>query len=231
MCGRYADFRTLQDLADAFVITPENIDAEARGLPASWNSAPTQRVRMVAERADDQGEIRRLLATARWGLVPSWAKDPAVGSRMINARSETAATKPSFASALARRRCLLPADAYYEWQRTPGSAARTPRVPFAIRRAGGEVFAFAGLYEVWGPEDLVTVTILTAAASGELAAVHDRRPLVLPPSAWDRWLDPAGGAQEVADLLAMPAPPCEIYEVGSQVNSPRENSAGLLDPA
>lgn len=230
MCGRYADFRATQDLADAFVIAPQHIDESARRLPASWNVAPSHSVRIVAESADDRGEVTRRLATARWGLVPAWAKDPAIGHRMINARSETAATKPSFARAMARRRCLIPADAYYEWQQTPQSAPRSPRVPFAIRRRHGESFVFAGLYEVWGPDHLVTTTILTAEATGDLAAIHDRRPLALPPYAWDRWLDPAVDAVGVTDLLSVPAPPCDIYEVSARVNNPRENSADLLAP-
>src|SRR5918998_6934694 len=151
MCGRYASFRDAQDIADDFAVA--EIADDARLLPPSWNVAPTDPVRIVVERAaKDTGEIVRSLRLARWGLVPSWAKDPGVGARMINARAESLLEKSSFAKPLAVRRCLLPADGYYEWRKLPlpeGAPARAkvPKQPYWIHPADGGLAVLAGLYE------------------------------------------------------------------------------------
>ena len=188
MCGRYASFREAQDLADAFAVSPDGIAEDARLLPPSWNVAPTDPVRVVVERephvpseeraagggaTEAAGSPERSLRLARWGLVPGWAKDPSVGSRMINARVESLAEKPAFRRALVSRRCVVPAEGYFEWKKPDGSAPpRTPKQPFWIHAEDGSPLAFAGLYEFWrdparADDDplrwLVSMTIVTAA--------------------------------------------------------------------
>ena len=244
MCGRYASFRDAQDLADEFAIA--DLADDARLLPPSWNVAPTDPVRIVVERAaKGTGEVRRSLRVARWGLVPSWAKDPGVGARMINARAESLLDKPAFAKPFAARRCLVPADGYYEWRRietppAPGSTARKPKVskqPFFIHPDGSAVAAFAGLYEFWrdrtkADDDparwLVSTTIVTTAATPALASIHDRMPLSLAPDLWDAWLDPAVGKDEAAGLLAAPEVRMAAQEVAPLVNSVANNGPELV---
>ena len=164
-------------------------------LAANWNVAPTDPVPLVriSTRRGD-----RVLSTARWGLVPHWAADTRRAARMINARSETVATSPAFAPSFARRRCLVPADGWYEWVRT-GKVKQA----YYMTPADGSVLAFAGLWSAWGngAEPLITCSVLTTTALGDLARVHDRMPLILPPERWASWL--AGGG-DPADLLAPP---------------------------
>ncbi|MBO3089060.1 SOS response-associated peptidase [Cellulomonas dongxiuzhuiae] len=244
MCGRYASFREDQAIADEFAVA--TVADDVRLLPPSWNVAPTDGVRMVVERADRAtGEITRQLRVARWGLVPSWAKDPSIGSRMINARVETLADKPAFAKPLAARRALLPADGYYEWQAAPEPPAGSPRArkapkqPFWIHPQDGSVAALAGLYEFWrdptrADDDpdrwLVSVTIVTRAATEAMAAIHDRQPLVLPPDAWSAWLDPAVGADGARELLDVPPPPLRATPVSTGVNAVANNGPSLITP-
>lgn len=235
MCGRYASFRSDQDLADEFAISL--VADDARLLPPSWNVAPTDRVRLVVERADRAtGEVTRRLEMARWGLVPSWAKDPSVGNRMINARAESLADKPAFARPFAQRRALLPADGYYEWQ---AGVAKGPKQPFYIHPADGSIAALAGLYEFWrdpsrADDDplrwLVSATVVTRPASQQLARIHDRQPLILPREAWDTWLDPGVGADEARALLEADPPPLVAAPVSTLVSSVRNNGPELLDP-
>lgn len=244
MCGRYASFRDAQDLADEFAIA--DLADDARLLPPSWNVAPTDPVRIVVERAaKDTGEVRRSLRVARWGLVPSWAKDPGVGARMINARAESLLDKPAFAKPFAARRCLVPADGYYEWRKietppAPGSTARRPTVtkqPFFIHPDGPAVAAFAGLYEFWrdpakADDDptrwLVSTTIVTTDAAPALASIHDRMPLTLAPDRWDAWLDPAVGKDEAAGLLVAPEVRMKAQEVAPLVNSVANDGPELV---
>jgi putative SOS response-associated peptidase YedK len=242
MCGRYASFREAEDLADAFLIAPPDVAEDARLLPPSWNVAPTDPVRIVVERED-----RRSLRLARWGLVPPWAKDPSVGSRMINARTETLATKPAFRRALAARRCLVPAEGYYEWQAADGAAFDRPgggraKQPFWIHPADDGPLAFAGLYEFWrdrlrADDDplrwLVTMTIVTGGAPSDsvLAAIHDRRPVILDPSRWGAWLDPrVQDTDAVVALLHRPAPPLVATPVSTEVNRVGTDGPQLIDP-
>ena len=242
MCGRYASFREDQALADEFAVA--TVADDVRLLPPSWNVAPTDGVRMVVERADRAtGEITRQLRVARWGLVPSWAKDPSIGNRMINARVETLADKPAFARPFAARRALLPADGYYEWQARPeeaeGPRRRHPKQPFWIHPADGDVAALAGLYEFWRdpskPDDdpdrwLVSVTVVTRPATEAMSAVHDRQPLVLPRDTWDAWLDPAVGADAAQGLLRRDPPHLVATPVSTQVNAVGNDGPALLDP-
>ena len=241
MCGRYSSTKAPADLADEF----RAVDATDGGKVAYFNVAPTKQVVAVVERhpRDEEGtpdpeHVERTLRMLRWGLVPSWSKDLSGGARMINARVESAAQKPAFRRALAARRCLLPADGWYEWQRGPEH-----KQPYFTHYRDGSSIALAGLWEYWKPKDdpdnrypdgLVTAAVLTTDAVGPLAQVHDRMPLVLPPSAWDAWLDPDRGPDDdaVAALLAPPAPELvarmELRPVSPRVNNVRNNGPELL---
>jgi len=213
MCGRYASTRSSADLAELF----EAFDSTDGELVADYNIAPTDPVPIIRVRE------QRELVVARWGLVPHWARDPRVGARMINARAETVATSSAFAPSFANRRCLVPADGWYEWLRLPTGAKQAY---FLTPRDGG-VLAFAGLWTAGG--DLVTCSIVTMAAIGELTEVHTRMPLFLPPERWTQWLY---GGGEPADLLA--APPAiflagmEIRPVGPAVGDVRNDGPHLV---
>lgn len=244
MCGRYASFREDQSIADEFAVA--TVADDVRLLPPSWNVAPTDGVRMVVERADrTTGEITRQLRVARWGLVPSWAKDPSIGSRMINARVETLTDKPAFSKPFAARRALLPADGYYEWQAGPeppaGSprARRSPKQPFWIHPHDGSVAALAALYEFWrdptkADDDpdrwIVSTTVVTRAATEAMAPIHDRQPLILPPEAWSAWLDPAVGADDARELLELAPPALTATPVTTRVNAVANDGPDLLEP-
>ncbi|MEN0128575.1 MAG: SOS response-associated peptidase, partial [Brevundimonas sp.] len=231
MCGRYASFREDQALADEFAIA--TVADELRLLPPSWNVAPTDGVRMVVERADrETGEITRQLRVARWGLVPSWAKDPSVGNKMINARTETLAEKPAFKRAFATRRALLPADGYYEWKKPEAGATSKRKQPFYLHPGDASPLALAGLYEFWKDpskdEDdpsrwLVSATIITRPALPALAHIHDRQPLMLRAEDWAAWLDPAVGADGALDLLSAQPPTIVATPVSTQVNAVANN--------
>lgn len=232
MCGRYVNALTEQELLDEFELAVKADDP--RLLPEDWhpsfNVAPTHEVLVVAGPTEKLPE--RHLEPARWGLVPSWAKDPGIGARMINARSETVAEKPSFRSAFAKRRCLVPASGYYEWQVTPDG-----KVPHYIHAADDAALAFAGLYEFWrdkaagdGAEWLVTCTILTTAARGEMTAIHDRQPVMLTHEERGGWLDPESTPDELFAAIDAPAPELAWHHVGKAVGSPRNNSPELIAP-
>lgn len=244
MCGRYASFRQAQDLADAFAIRSglqevlPLYDDEVEHLPPSWNVAPTDPVRIVVERATADQPPVRSLKVARWGLVPSWSKDARGGARMINARAESLLTKPAFAKAAASRRCIVPADGYFEWLPPQPSAPRLKR-PCYVHPVDGDVLALAGLYEFWRDRSradddparwLVTTTIITAPASGHLAELHDRRPVALAPQRWDQWLDPGVGAEEAVALLETAPPEQDFYEVSTAVNRVGTQGPELLEP-
>lgn len=228
MCGRFVATAPPAALADYLRV--DEIRTEA--LEASWNVAPTDQVYAVSESSKD--EHLRLLGTYRWGLVPSWAKDVKVGARMINARAETLESK--FKAAYTRRRCLLPADGFYEWEKLDDGKKQ----PWFIHRADEAPMVFAGLWEIWRdptsesdePDLLRTCTVVTTAANDLLRRIHDRMPVVLSPQDWDRWLDrtitdPAA----VRDLLA-PADPrqFEMFAVSPRVNSVRNNDGELVAP-
>lgn len=222
MCGRYADFLADQDLADAFSLAITT--NEARLLPPSFNVAPMQLVRVIRP-----GEAAPTLDVAKWGLVPSWAKDPSIGSRMINARLETLTEKPSFRTAVAKRRCIVPASGYFEWK-TDGTRKR----PYFIHPADGAPLAFAGLAEAWRPtaddEWLITCTIVTTAARGDMRDIHDRQPVMMRPDAWRTWLDRASTADEYLDAAHADAPELAWHEVGKAVGNVRNNSPELVEP-
>ncbi|MFT4288239.1 SOS response-associated peptidase [Nocardioides sp.] len=240
MCGRYASSRDAGDLADEFEVDQLRIDAL---LPKSWNVAPTDPVYAVLDRPPRPDRPReRQLRELTWGLVPSWAKDARIGSRLINARMETVADKPAFKRAFAAKRCLLPADGYYEWYETEqpatGKAGRRAKQPFFIRPADGGVLAMAGLYEIWRdprrPDDdphpfRWTCTIITTNAEDSLGRIHDRMPLMVERERWDEWLDPTTPA--TLDLL-VPAAPGRLtaYPVTTLVNNVKNNGPELVEP-
>ncbi|MCC3293203.1 SOS response-associated peptidase [Arthrobacter sp. zg-Y411] len=232
MCGRYVMARATSDLVSAFAVE-QTVGPEV--LP-SWNVAPTDDVRIVTERFRQEEPVRRL-ATAKWGLVPVWAKDPKIGARMINARRETILEKPAFRKAAVKRRALVPADGYYEWEKTTDG-----KIPTYLYSEKRDPLAFAGLYEFWPdpalPEDhehkwLLSVTIITTQATDALGHIHDRTPLIIPPDLYADWLDPKlTGGSDVAQLLdAVPEPVLTPRVVSSQVNSVRNNGPELIEPA
>jgi putative SOS response-associated peptidase YedK len=212
MCGRY----TITDPDQAQAAVAEILDdpTPIPDLPPRFNAAPTQSLPIVANRTT------RALELARWGLVPSWAKDLAIGNKMINARSESLAEKPAFREALARRRCLVPADGFFEWQK-----AGKQKQPYFIHQEARRPFAFAGLWDRWKqPDDtwLISFTIVTCRPNEVVAALHDRMPVVVAPADWERWLsrDPMP-AEALADIFAPPDPAgWEAEPVGAFVNKP-----------
>ena len=228
MCGRYANFLAEQDLIDAFSIA--SVADEARLIPPRYNIGPTQLVQIVRPRKDDADA--RELATARWGLVPSWAKDPGIGVKMFNARVETIAEKPSFSKAFASRRCIVPASGYYEWHTTPEG-----KNPYFIHPAHGGPLAFAGLFEVWKDrtvEDapwVVSTSIVTTAARGPMATIHDRQPVMFTPDNWEVWLDPESSQADLLAAAADDAPALEWHAVGKGVGNIRNEGPELVEPA
>ncbi|MGZ8738417.1 MAG: SOS response-associated peptidase, partial [Nocardioides sp.] len=215
MCGRYASSRKPEDLIEEFEVVDNRI---RQPLEADYNVAPTKEVYAVVQRPpsrDSDEPPQRQLRALRWGLVPSWAKDPSIGNRMINARMETVAEKPAFKRAFAVRRCLLPADGYFEWYPTSQKtkAGRPAKQPFFIRPADGGILAMAGLYEIWrdptrdedDPDRFRwTCTVLTTQAEDAVGHIHDRMPLMVEPDRRAAWLDP--GVSSKDDLLSLLVP-------------------------
>ena len=213
------------------------IDEVAGPLPGpDYNVAPTDPVPAIMERDRADGR-RRVLAEVRWGLVPSWSKDAKGAARMINARFETVAEKPAFRKALATRRCLLPADGYYEWYAqtvdpSVPAGRRPPKQPFFIHPADGSLLAMAGLYEFWkNPvgEWLATCTIITTTAADAVGHIHDRMPMTVPRERWDDWLDPAL-VEGAVQLLQSPATELEAYAVSRLVSTVGNDGPGLIAP-
>jgi putative SOS response-associated peptidase YedK len=220
MCGRFTLTRLEHKLADVFDIqdVPE--------WQAQFNVAPTQTVITVLHHS----EHNRVFELLHWGLIPSWSKDPSIASKLINARSETVAEKPSFRSAFKKRRCLIIADGFYEWQRTEGK-----KQPFYFQVQGKQPFGFAGLWEEWHSsegEQINTCTILTTSANSLMAPVHDRMPVILKPEDYNLWLDPqVQDSRKVQPLLQpFPAEAMTAYPVSTIVNSPKNNKPECIAP-
>lgn len=219
VCGRYASTRSAADLAALF----EAVDT-TQGVDPRYNLAPTDPapvVRMSRRRG------ARTLTLGRWGLLPHWARDPRGGAKMINARAETVATTRAYAAAFAARRALVPADGWYEWCRVEGGA----RQAYFMTPADGSVLALAGLWSRWGDPGLVTFSVVTTRATGAPAAVHDRMPLVLAPTDWDRWLTGTHDGDAIA--LLRPSEPgllagLEIRPVGPAVGNVRNDGPQLV---
>jgi len=253
MCGRYASSRSPDDLAEEFEVVDARLD---KVLPPDYNVAPTKEVYAVLDRVprpdDEDGgaaeaEPVRQLRVLRWGLVPFWAKDPSIGSRMINARMETVAEKPAFRRAFAGRRCLLPADGYFEWYPTQqtgtaqkGKGGKPLKQPFFIKPKDGSVLAMAGLYEIWkdptrdddDPEKFRwTCTVLTTEATDEVGRIHDRMPLLVTPDRRAAWLDPRTPKDQLPALL-VPAQQggLEAFPVSTAVGNVRNNGPELVEP-
>jgi putative SOS response-associated peptidase YedK len=243
MCGRYANTTSPAQLMADF-----EVDEEFDGLPGpDYNVAPTVAVPAVFERrVKETGEVRRRLAPLVWGLVPSWAKDPSIGSRMINARLETVAEKPAFRKAFSSRRCILPADGFYEWY-SPEVAdsvrgkGKPKKQPFFIHRADGGLLAMAGIYEIWRDPTkdrdddsawLRTCSVITTQATDAAGHIHDRMPMVIRREAVDAWLDPQLTDPHAAlQLLAVTeADALEAYAVSTDVNNVANNEPSLLEP-
>ena len=237
MCGRYATTQTPASLNDEFGAKIADSFVE---LEPDYNMAPTKLAPLVIARPSDEGPPTRELLTAKWGLVPSWAKDPKIGNRMINARSETVAEKPAFKKAFGKRRALVPADGYYEWYKTEGDpeadTKKTPKQPFYITPKDRSVLAMAGLYEFWRDEDaeewLITYTILTTSAPDDLGHLHDRTPMMIEPDAVEAWLDPTPRPTDELLGLLVPAVPgrLDAWPVSKAVNNVRNNGPELLEP-
>ena len=218
MCGRYAVTTAPEAMRALFRYL------EQPNFPPRYNVAPTQPVAIVR-----MVEGKREFALVRWGLIPAWVKDPRGFSLLINARGESVLDKPAFRNAMKRRRCLFPADGFYEWKREGDR-----KHPYFVRLKSGQPMAFAGLWETWsGPngEELETAAIVTTAASRSIAHIHDRMPVIVAPEAFDFWLDPNVDAQTAAAVIA-PAPDAalEAYEVSSAVNRTANDAPELLEP-
>jgi len=226
MCGRFVSATPPDQVAGYFDIgEPEVL------LEPSYNVAPTNDVYAVLS----DGTARHLDAF-HWGLVPLWAKDPKIGSKMINARAETLAEKNAYKSAFKKRRCIIPADGFYEWKKDPAAPPKTKKQPYFIHRPDDEPYAFAGLWEVWrGPdkdqEPLRSCTIITTSPNEEMAKIHDRMPVILPPSAWDTWLDRDNDDLDLLGKLLVPSAPqiITMHPVSYDVNKVSNKDASLIE--
>jgi putative SOS response-associated peptidase YedK len=224
MCGRYAL------VVDASALIGEfELDAGAPDVTesfADYNVAPTKHMPVVVQ--TPEGRAAQL---ARWGFLPSWAKDPSIGSRMINARSETAAEKPAFRSSFTKRRCLVPASGYYEWYRPTAGGLKQP---FYIHRTDGRHLAMAGLYSWWRPSEgepwQLTYAVLTGAAIGELAHIHDRVPMLVADADWAAWLDPDAEGDPIQLVHPTEHGHVVATPVTTRVNNVRNNGPELLEP-
>lgn len=234
MCGRYASYRYDRDLADRF---GANLIATEGARAPAWNLAPTQQVRAVLDATED-GQTQRQLTTLRWGLIPPWAKHPTIDNRVINARVESVLDKPAYRSAARKKRCIVPADGYYEWQKT--SSGR--KQPWYLHDPNGTVLAFAGLYELWRNPEVAdddphrwirSITIITTRATDATGHIHDRSPLIPSGELEDRWLDPSLTERDtVQELLStVPDPRLHPIPVSTRVNKPSTDDADLVNPS
>jgi putative SOS response-associated peptidase YedK len=226
VCGRFSLYESTSRLAERFSVD----EVTTEDLPARWNVAPTQPVLAVASSKD--GSTRRL-GTLRWGLVPWWAKDPSIGSRFINARSETLLTSRAFRSAVETRRCLIPANGFYEWQKLEDLGGRKRSQPFYLHAADESPLALAGLWEIWRDAEghaLRTCTIITTKPNSTVAAVHDRMPVILDRQFWDRWLYPEPLTGEELEAMTLPAPEGELIldRVATLVNNVKNEGPELI---
>lgn len=220
MCGRYALYGPKSRLREHF-----DADFDGFEFRPRYNIAPMQDAPVILQVEDE-----RVASLMRWGLLPSWAKDPTIAARLINARAETAAEKPSFRSAMKARRCLVPVDGFYEWAKV-GDAKQ----PYFIRAANDEPLALAGLWEHWTSpvgESIQTFTILTTEANDLIRPLHERMPVVLPPEVWNLWLRPSRTPAQLQPLLEpLPAGLLKLHPVAKRVGNARNDDADLVEPA
>ena len=232
MCGRMVLTRSAEEIAADFDAFEGETGFE---WPPRYNLAPSQD--LLAIRADSVGSMH--FARLRWGLIPSWAREASIGHRLINARSETAAEKPSFRSAFRSRRCLIPADGFYEWLRpsSSDSRGRPPSIPHFFRKHDGLGMMMAGLWESWTDrttgECIDSCTILTTSANADVVPIHHRMPVLLESNRWTEWLDPELKAAGRIEPMLVPAASdtLEHFEVGTQVNHPRHDAPDCIEPA
>jgi putative SOS response-associated peptidase YedK len=221
MCGRFTLTATFEQLIERFDIESFQLNEE---YAPSYNIAPSQSVLAVI----NNGRINKM-GYLKWGLIPSWAKEPSIGFKMINARGESLMEKPSFKNAYQKKRCLVIADSFYEWSRVGGKK----KVPMRIKLKSDELFAMAGLWEQWKSpkgESIFSCTVITTAPNQLVKNIHDRMPAILKPEDEKKWLDPSIRDPLFLDPLLKPLNPelMEAYEVGSAVNSPKNNSVELI---
>lgn len=221
MCGRYSFTQVAEALADKFQVK------EVPPLSPRYNIAPTQQIATVSVNSESS---ERQLKMLRWGLIPSWAKDVKMGAKLINARAETVAEKPAFRAAFKKRRCLILADGFYEWQTQNGE-----KQPFYFRLENGETFAFAGLWEHWEKgegEPIESCTILTTEANELMRPIHDRMPVILEAKNYEQWLDPEAKKIELLQSFLQPYPSEEMsaYPVSTKVNNPKNDRAECIQP-
>lgn len=229
MCGRFVQVSSPELLVDQFGVD----EAPDPPLPGSYNVAPRDTVYAVRDRVVDE-EKRRYLSELRWGLVPSWAKEPKIGDRMINARAETVTEAPAYKRAFERHRCLVPADGFYEWA---PPVRGTRKQPMFVHRRDGQPFALAGLWSAWRDPStpdgdwLRTCVVITTDANAELAPIHDRMPVVLEAARWDEWLDPANTELDELHRLLVPAPDDLLvaYPVSTLVNKADNDGPELVE--
>jgi putative SOS response-associated peptidase YedK len=216
MCGRFS-LAAPETLAEVFDLR------DVPDCPPRYNIAPTQPVGVILSDPNSGKNAFRLML---WGLIPAWAKDASMAAKLINARSETVAEKPSFRAAYKARRCIIPADGFYEWQKVPGG----PKQPVRFTIAGGGVFGMAGLWESW--QDIQTCTILTTTANALLASLHDRMPVILAPKDYTLWLDPTvrGGDRLSSLLMPYPAEFMHGVPVSTRVNSVKVDDRHCIEP-
>jgi putative SOS response-associated peptidase YedK len=255
MCGRFVSARKRLELLEEFAAERDGVGEDRN---PDYNVAPTKRIYTVLDHkgAGVQGgpaplgpggqggqappeKVVRELRTVRWGLVPFWAKDTKGGARMINARAETVSSKPAFRAAFAKRRCLIPADGYYEWQ-----TVEKAKQPYYIYRTDGGVLAFAGIYELWRDKSVPeedeqawywSASIITTDSTDDIGKIHDRTPMVVPRESWTDWLDPANNDKELLLATMLPATSpgaggLMSYPVSMAVNSVRNNGPDLVEP-
>jgi putative SOS response-associated peptidase YedK len=229
MCGRFVSTSSPATLAAVFEASPPPVT-----LPPRYNVAPTTAVYGIVEATDRTRHVE----VFRWGLVPSWAKDISIGTRLINARAETVAEKPAFRSSFARRRVIVPMDGFYEWQ--PSGVPRAPKRPYFVHRADGQLLAAAGLWSSWRDPSVAdeaaawlhSCALLTTSANAQMAPVHDRMPVVLEPEDWADWLDPSNDDSVRLAALLCPAVDgvLELRPVGTGVNRVGNDGPGLIAP-
>ncbi len=219
MCGRFTITLEPADFEDELGVSDFPPDFEKR-----YNVAPTQQVAVVRDAGTRQVEWMK------WGLIPSWATDPTIGSRMINARSETLAEKPSFKQAFAKRRCLILGDGFFEWQKHAGSAS----TPFYLKLSSGKPFAFAGLWERWHPSeevDVVSCTIITCPPNELIAPIHDRMPVILDKNSLWQWLQPAPFEELEKQLRPYPSGLMQAFQIGRSINNAAFDAQSVINPA
>lgn len=218
MCGRFERCSSIEHIAQEFRVQKVSFE-----IPPSYNIAPTQNIVIINNQGTKQ------LVSCRWGFLPSWAKDPSIGHKMINARAETVSTKPTFKSAFKKQRCLVIADGFFEWKNE-----KNRKVPYLIRLKSGKPFGFAGLYNQWTSESgekICTCTIITTEANELLEPIHDRMPVIIPRDKEDYWLNPSKDLEALMEMLKpYTSEEMEMYEVSSKINYPKYNSPDVLEP-